>query len=179
MGSCSIRYALSHADAQRLASQHHDPQWDALADRADAVDSDRRRADPRAENESTCDSWEVAAVYLGLRTVALLLLCLRVAAVEWGAYDKQAHAAAGALMGYTVCDITQRIAPDLHPAWRWLIGTGSTAAAGFLYEELVGFRDPDDAIATSTGGAIGSTAQVGVSLILTPTSAALLAKVHF
>lgn len=112
--------------------------------------------------------------------VSLLCLATSLQALDWSAYDKQLHAASGALGAYVLSDVMERTT-EL-PAWaRWLIATGTMTAAGWAYEELNsnGLREANDAHATTIGAMVGATAHGGVSLLLTNDGAAVGYSVRF
>lgn len=106
-----------------------------------------------------------------IRAALLAGFAMSLAAMEW-TYDKQAHAAAGGLMGYCLADLAERTT-DWRPFSRFLAATVTGSAIAYGYELCVGYRDDEDWIATTAGVGIGAGLQVGVSLILTPDRAAL------
>lgn len=117
-----------------------------------------------------------------MKTILLCILALSASALDWSAYDKQLHGAAGFAGAYVISDVLER-GTDL-PTWgRWLISVGTMTAAGWAYEELNGsaeaFREANDAQATSIGAAFGASLHVGVSLIITKDRQALAMEWSF
>ena len=101
-----------------------------------------------------------------MKTLILFLAASCLPALDLTEYDKQAHLMGGALLGYVSADILER-KTNLSPFWRWFVSVGITTASGYLWEELVGYNDPEDAEAVAIGGVLGASGQVGVSFIFT------------
>lgn len=105
------------------------------------------------------------------KVTVLVLLAAALPAQDWSAYDKQLHAVASAAGAYVLSDVLERTT-EL-PAWaRWSISVGVFTAAAWGYEELNGssgaYREANDAQAGTVGAVLGASAQLGVSLLLTP-----------
>jgi len=96
-----------------------------------------------------------------MRALILSMLALSLPALEW-AYDKQLHAASGALGSYLICDVLER-KTDLSPWQRMAIATGTMTAMAWAYEELAGVRDPGDAQAGTYGAIAGAVLHTGIS----------------
>lgn len=124
-----------------------------------------------AECLKACPKWAI---------VALLCLAASLPALDWSAYDKQLHAASGALGAYVISDVLE-CTTDLPPWARWLISTGTMAAAGWMYEELNGngLREANDAHATTMGAMVGAMVHGGVSFFLTNDGGAVGYSVRF
>lgn len=97
--------------------------------------------------------------------MALLVAAGKCSAVDLSEYDKQTHASGGALIAYLGADILERTTD--WPAWaRFLASAAGTTFLGYLYEQSVGFNDPDDWRAVGIGALGGAGGQAVISFTL-------------